>query len=60
MKPLIGIDEKPVVQEPRQLTSPTQPFPRGDAFVPQEIDIARKIIRWSIEAAFSLPSGRME
>src|SRR5215467_12162212 len=39
-KPLIGIDEKPVVQEPRQLTSPTQPFPRGDAFVPQEIDIA--------------------
>ena len=39
-KPLIGIDEKPVVQEPRQLTSPTQPFPRGDAFVPHEIDIA--------------------
>ena len=39
-KPLIGIDEKPVPQEPRQLTSPTQPFPRGDAFVPHEIDIA--------------------
>jgi quinohemoprotein ethanol dehydrogenase len=39
-KPLIGIDEKPVVQEPRQLTSPTQPYPRGDAFVPHEIDIA--------------------
>jgi alcohol dehydrogenase (cytochrome c) len=39
-KPLLGIDEKPVAQEPRQLTSPTQPIPRGDAFVPQAIDIA--------------------
>ena len=39
-QPLIGIDEKPVMQEPRQLTSPTQPHPRGDAFVPQSIDIA--------------------
>lgn len=39
-KPLIGIDEKPVPQEPLQFTSPTQPYPRGDAFVPQSIDIA--------------------
>src|SRR5215813_12206858 len=39
-KPLIGIDEKPVPQETRQLTSPTQPFPRGDAFVPHQIDVA--------------------
>ena len=39
-KPLIGIDEKPVMQEPRQYTSPTQPIPRGDAFVPQSVDIA--------------------
>jgi alcohol dehydrogenase (cytochrome c) len=39
-KPLLGIDETPVSQEPRQLTSPTQPIPRGDAFVPQSIDIA--------------------
>jgi quinohemoprotein ethanol dehydrogenase len=39
-KPLIGIDEKPVAQDPRQLTSPTQPFPRGDAFVPHEMEIA--------------------
>jgi quinohemoprotein ethanol dehydrogenase len=38
-EPLIGIDEKPVMQEPRQATSPTQPFPRGDAVVPQSIDI---------------------
>jgi quinohemoprotein ethanol dehydrogenase len=39
-KPLIGIDEKPVPQEPRQATAATQPFPRGDAVVPQLIGIA--------------------
>jgi alcohol dehydrogenase (cytochrome c) len=39
-KPLIGIDEKPVPQEPRQATAPTQPFPRGDAVVPQLIEMA--------------------
>jgi quinohemoprotein ethanol dehydrogenase len=39
-KPLVGIDEKPVPQEPRQFTSATQPIPRGDAFVPQAIDVA--------------------
>ena len=39
-KPLIGIDERPVPQEPRQATAATQPFPRGDAVVPQAIEIA--------------------
>jgi alcohol dehydrogenase (cytochrome c) len=39
-KPLIGIDEKPVPQEPRQATAATQPFPRGEAVVPQLIEIA--------------------
>jgi quinohemoprotein ethanol dehydrogenase len=39
-KPLIGIDERPVPQEPRQATAATQPFPRGDAVVPQSISIA--------------------
>jgi quinohemoprotein ethanol dehydrogenase len=39
-KPLIGIDEKPVPQEPRQATAKTQPFPRGDSIVPQFIEIA--------------------
>jgi quinohemoprotein ethanol dehydrogenase len=34
-KPLIGIDEKPVPQDPRQKTAKTQPIPRGDAVVPQ-------------------------
>ena len=38
-EPLIGIDERPVPQEPRQSTAPTQPYPRGDAFVPQQVDI---------------------
>jgi alcohol dehydrogenase (cytochrome c) len=34
-KPLIGIEERPVPQEPRQKTAKTQPFPIGDATVPQ-------------------------
>ncbi|HXR41925.1 MAG TPA: c-type cytochrome, partial [Acidothermaceae bacterium] len=38
-KPIIGIDEKPVPQEPRQATAATQPYPIGDSVVPQEIDI---------------------
>ena len=38
--PLVGIDEQPVPQEPRQATAATQPIPRGDAFVPQHLDIA--------------------
>ena len=39
-KPLIGIDERPVPQEPRQATAATQPFPRGDSVVPQFIQMA--------------------
>ena len=38
-KPLIGIDEKPVPQEPRQATAATQPYPVGDSIVPQQINI---------------------
>jgi quinohemoprotein ethanol dehydrogenase len=38
-KPLIGIEDRPVPQEPRQKTAATQPYPIGDAIVPQEIDI---------------------
>jgi alcohol dehydrogenase (cytochrome c) len=34
-KPLIGIEERPVPQEPRQKTAKTQPYPKGDATVPQ-------------------------
>ncbi len=39
-EPLVGIEERPVPQEPRQKTSATQPYPIGDAVVPQHIDIA--------------------
>ena len=43
--PLIGIDERPVPQEPRQATAATQPYPRGDAFVPQSIAVAPEGLR---------------
>jgi quinohemoprotein ethanol dehydrogenase len=39
-EPIVGVEERPVPQEPRQATAATQPFPRGDAVVPQIIDIA--------------------
>jgi len=38
-EPLVGIEERPVPQEPRQATAATQPYPIGDAVVPQEVDI---------------------
>ena len=44
-QPLVGIDEKPVMQEVRQHTSPTQPFPRGDSLVPLDIPVAPENIR---------------
>jgi quinohemoprotein ethanol dehydrogenase len=34
-QPLIGIEERAVPQEPRQATAATQPYPVGDAVVPQ-------------------------
>ncbi len=33
-KPLIGVEERSVEQEPRMKTAKTQPFPLGDPFVP--------------------------
>lgn len=38
-EPLIGIEERPVPQEPRQHTAATQPYPIGDAFVPQSMEM---------------------
>ncbi|GGA40241.1 outer membrane protein assembly factor BamB family protein [Psychrobacillus lasiicapitis] len=35
--PLVGIEEKPVPQLAEQKTAATQPFPIGDAFVPQGV-----------------------
>ena len=34
-KPIVGIDEKPVEQDKRVASAPTQPIPRGDALIPQ-------------------------
>jgi quinohemoprotein ethanol dehydrogenase len=34
-KPLIGIEERPVPQEPHQQTAKTQPYPIGDPVTPQ-------------------------
>jgi quinohemoprotein ethanol dehydrogenase len=39
-RPLIGIDERPVPQQSGQATAATQPFPRGDAIAPQQVEIA--------------------
>lgn len=38
-KPLIGINESPVMQEPQQSTAATQPVPVGDALVSQRINV---------------------
>ena len=38
-EPLVGIEERQVPQEPRQATAATQPYPVGDAFVTQTLDI---------------------
>jgi alcohol dehydrogenase (cytochrome c) len=50
--PLIGIDEKPVEQEPRSATAPTQPFPRGDAVMPQ---CPQPLAGWAIKCIFGAP-----
>jgi len=39
-EPIVGIDERPVMQDARQATAATQPFPRGDAVVPHVIEMA--------------------
>ena len=44
-RPILPIEERPVPQEPRQKTAATQPYPVGDAVVPQEIDIAPEGVR---------------
>lgn len=37
-EPLLGIEERAVPQEARQATAATQPYPVGEAFVPQSLD----------------------
>jgi quinohemoprotein ethanol dehydrogenase len=55
-KPLLPIEERAVPQEPRQLTAPTQPYPLGDAIVPQSIEIAPEGASLSAEGD-GLPHG---
>ena len=38
-EPLLGIEERAVPQDERHLTSPTQPYPAGDSFIHQFVDI---------------------
>jgi quinohemoprotein ethanol dehydrogenase len=54
-KPLVGIEERPVPQEPRQATAKTQPFPVGDAVVPQSIAIAPEGFRLVNEGRIFTP-----
>lgn len=51
-EPIVGIEERPVPQEPRQHTSPTQPYPIGDSIVPHEVDI--------VPEGITLPPGQYE
>ncbi len=38
-EPLLGVEERPVLQDERQRTAATQPIPAGDAFVPQAMEM---------------------
>lgn len=51
-KPLIGIDEMPVEQEPRNATAPTQPIPRGDPVMPQ---CPQPLEGWVLKCIFGAP-----
>jgi quinohemoprotein ethanol dehydrogenase len=53
--PLIGIEEQPVPQEPRQATAATQPIPVGDAFVPQSMRIAPEGVKLVNEGRIFTP-----
>ena len=55
-KPLLGITEKPVPQEPRQHTAATQPYPVGDSIVPQQIDIVPEDAR-RLPGSSDIPNG---
>ena len=54
-RPLVGIEERPVPQEPRQATARTQPYPVGDAFVPQSVPIAPEGFRLVNEGRIFTP-----
>ncbi len=49
-KPLVGVDEKPVEQYAKQATAATQPYPVGDALMPQCPD---PLPGWDAKCIFS-------
>ena len=53
--PLVGIEERPVPQEERQLTAATQPYPVGDAFVTQTLDIPPEGFQLTNDGAIFTP-----
>jgi alcohol dehydrogenase (cytochrome c) len=52
-QPLVGIQEKPVPQEPLQATAATQPYPVGDALIPQCADPVPNFLTACIFDAFT-------
>jgi alcohol dehydrogenase (cytochrome c) len=44
-EPVHGVEERPVPQDSRQLTWPTQPFPGGETFVPEQYPSDRDATR---------------
>jgi mono/diheme cytochrome c family protein len=57
--PLVGIEERPVPQEPRQATAATQPYPIGDSIVPQEVDVAPEGARLDPQTGELINKGRI-
>jgi quinohemoprotein ethanol dehydrogenase len=51
-KPLIGVEDKPVPQEPQQKTAPTQPVPFGDPTAPQTAEPVKGFARGSMFTPF--------
>ena len=50
---LIGIEERPVPQEPRQKTAKTQPFPIGDSIVPTCPEPGSVEPGWRVDCLFA-------
>ena len=57
-EPLVGIEEREVPQLAEQLTSPTQPYPVGDAFMPQFVDITPEGATLVNQGRIFTPFGR--
>ena len=56
-RPLLGIEERPVPQNTMQATARTQPYPVGDAFVPQSMTIAPEGFKMVNQGRIFTPFG---